>query len=46
MIERAAAAAKLGIKARAHMMRHVSGFKLANDEVRHTYWIRVLSRRR
>jgi hypothetical protein len=33
MIERAAAAAKLGIKAHAHMLRHACGFKLANDGV-------------
>jgi len=31
MIERAAVAAKLGIKAHAHMLRHGCGFKLAND---------------
>ncbi len=31
MIERAAVAAKLGIKAHAHMLRHACGFKLAND---------------
>jgi site-specific recombinase XerD len=33
MIERAAAAAKLGIKAHAHMLRHACGYKLANDGV-------------
>jgi len=33
MIERAAAAAKLGIKGHAHMLRHACGFKLANDGV-------------
>jgi site-specific recombinase XerD len=33
MIERAAAAAKLGIKAHAHMLRHSTGFKLANDGI-------------
>ncbi len=33
MIERAAAAAKLGIKAHAHMLRHAGGCKLANDGV-------------
>ncbi len=33
MIERAAAVAKLGIKARAHMLRHATGFKLANDGI-------------
>jgi site-specific recombinase XerD len=31
MIERAAAAADLGIKAHAHMLRHACGYKLAND---------------
>jgi integrase len=31
MIERAAAAANLGIKAHAHMLRHACGYKLAND---------------
>jgi integrase len=31
MVERAAAAAKLGIKAHAHMLRHACGYKLAND---------------
>ena len=31
MVERAAVAAKLGIKAHAHMLRHACGFKLAND---------------
>jgi site-specific recombinase XerD len=31
MIERAAAAAGLGIKAHAHMLRHACGYKLAND---------------
>jgi integrase len=33
MIERAAGAAKLGIKAHAHMLRHACGYKLANDGV-------------
>jgi type 1 fimbriae regulatory protein FimB/type 1 fimbriae regulatory protein FimE len=33
MIERAAVAAKLGIKAHAHMLRHSTGFKLANDGI-------------
>jgi integrase len=33
MIERAAAVAKLGIKAHAHMLRHACGYKLANDGV-------------
>jgi hypothetical protein len=33
MIERAAAVAKLGIKAHAHMLRHACSFKLANDGV-------------
>jgi integrase len=33
MIERAAAAAELGIKAHAHMLRHSTGFKLANDGI-------------
>jgi integrase len=31
MIERAASAADLGIKAHAHMLRHACGYKLAND---------------
>jgi integrase len=31
MIERAAAAADLGIKAHAHMLRHATGYKLAGD---------------
>jgi integrase len=31
MVERAAAAADLGIKAHAHMLRHTCGYKLAND---------------
>lgn len=31
MVERAAVAAKLGIKAHAHMLRHACGYKLAND---------------
>jgi site-specific recombinase XerD len=31
MIERAAIAAQLGIKAHAHMLRHACGYKLAND---------------
>ena len=33
MIERAAAAANLGIKAHAHMLRHACGYKLANDGI-------------
>jgi type 1 fimbriae regulatory protein FimB/type 1 fimbriae regulatory protein FimE len=33
MIERAALAAKLGIKAHAHMLRHACGYKLANDGI-------------
>lgn len=33
MIERAAVAADLGIKAHAHMLRHACGYKLANDGV-------------
>ena len=33
MIERTAVAAKLGIKAHAHMLRHGTGFKLANDGI-------------
>ena len=31
MVERAATAADPGIKARAHMLRHACGYKLAND---------------
>jgi integrase len=31
MIERAAIAARLGIKVHAHMLRHATGYKLAND---------------
>jgi site-specific recombinase XerD len=31
MVERAAAAADLGIKGHAHMLRHACGYKLAND---------------
>src|SRR5207237_9231343 len=31
MVERAAASAKLGIKAHAHMLRHACGYKLANN---------------
>jgi integrase len=31
MVERAALAAKLSIKAHAHMLRHACGYKLAND---------------
>jgi type 1 fimbriae regulatory protein FimB/type 1 fimbriae regulatory protein FimE len=31
MIERAATAADLGIKAHAHMLRHACGYKLANE---------------
>jgi site-specific recombinase XerD len=33
MIERAAAATELGIKAHAHMLRHSTGLKLANDGI-------------
>ena len=33
MVERAAIAADLGIKAHAHMLRHACGFKLANNGV-------------
>jgi integrase len=33
MIERAAVAADLGIKAHAHMLRHTCGYKLANDGI-------------
>ena len=33
MVERAGVAAKLGIKAHAHMLRHATGFKLANDGI-------------
>jgi len=33
MIEQAAAAAKLGFKAHAHMLRHARGFRLANDGI-------------
>jgi site-specific recombinase XerD len=31
MVERAAVAADLGIKAHAHLLRHACGYKLAND---------------
>ena len=31
MVERVAVAARLGIKAHAHMLRHACGYKLAND---------------
>ena len=31
MVERAASAADLGIKAHAHMLRHATGYKLAAD---------------
>jgi site-specific recombinase XerD len=31
LVERAAEAADLGIKAHAHMLRHACGYKLAND---------------
>lgn len=31
MVERASIAADLGIKVHAHMLRHATGFKLAND---------------
>ena len=31
LVERAATAADLGIKAHAHMLRHACGYKLAND---------------
>ncbi len=33
MVERAATAAGLGIKAHAHMLRHACGYKLANDGI-------------
>jgi integrase len=33
MVERAAEAAKFGIKAHAHMLRHACGYKLANDGI-------------
>ncbi len=33
IVERAAAAANLGIKAHAHMLRHACGFKLAKASV-------------
>jgi integrase len=33
MVERAAMAADLGIKAHAHMLRHACGYKLANDGI-------------
>lgn len=33
MVKRAGVAAKLGIKAHAHMLRHATGFKLANDGI-------------
>ncbi len=33
MVERAGVAAKLGIKAHAQMLRHATGFKLANDGI-------------
>jgi type 1 fimbriae regulatory protein FimB/type 1 fimbriae regulatory protein FimE len=33
MVERAAVAADLGIKAHAHMLRHACGYKLANDGI-------------
>lgn len=33
MIERAAVATDLGIKAHAHMLRHACGYKLANDGI-------------
>ena len=33
MVERAAIAADLGIKAHAHMLRHACGYKLANDGI-------------
>jgi integrase len=35
MVERAVAAADLGIKAHAHMLRHACGYKLANDGHEH-----------
>jgi type 1 fimbriae regulatory protein FimB/type 1 fimbriae regulatory protein FimE len=38
MIARAAVAAKLGIKAHAHMLRHACGFKLANDGIDTRSW--------
>ena len=33
MVKRAGAAADLGIKVHAHMLRHACGFKLANDGI-------------
>jgi integrase len=33
MVKRAGAAANLGIKVHAHMLRHACGFKLANDGI-------------
>ena len=33
MVKRAGAAAELGIKVHAHMLRHACGFKLANDGI-------------
>ena len=33
MVERAAVSADLGIKAHAHMLRHATGYKQANDSV-------------
>jgi type 1 fimbriae regulatory protein FimE len=33
MVKRAGAAAGLGIKVHAHMLRHACGFKLANDGI-------------
>jgi integrase len=33
LVKRAGAAAKLGIKVHAHMLRHACGFKLANDGI-------------
>jgi integrase len=35
MVERAAASAKLGIKAHAHMLRHACGYKLASEYPEH-----------
>ncbi len=33
MVKRAGVAAKLGIKAHVHMLRHATGSKLANDGI-------------
>jgi hypothetical protein len=41
-----AAAANLGIKAHAHMLRHACGYKLANDSSRLTWGIAIFKIRR